>query len=130
MKSIYTTVSNAEFYDVLREDAEAGATNWTISKHARRGDKVLLYVCAPVSAIVAVATVATTPERDDNLQSEWWGHYLADMDDLRMLDQPITRHALRERFPDWGYWKQPRNSVRVPEQYSSAVASLTHEVHA
>jgi hypothetical protein len=117
MKRTFVTVSNAEFYDVLREDSDEGETNWTVSRHARRGDRVLLYICAPISAIVAVATISTDVELNDDPSSEWFGHYMADMHSLRMLAEPITRAALIEWLPSWGYWKQPRNSLQVPEQF-------------
>jgi hypothetical protein len=73
---------------------------------------------------VAIATVATDAEIVDDLSSEWFLHFMADMHSLRMFDKPITRSSLIERFPDWGYWKQPRNSVRVPQQYLSALESM------
>jgi uncharacterized protein YsxB (DUF464 family) len=124
MKNAYTTVSNAAFYEALREDSAEGETNWTINRHARRGDHVIMYVCAPVSAIVATATVATDPEQDDDPASEWFGHYLADMKDLTLLAEPVTRARLVADFPGWGYWKQPRNSVRVPERVLAGLKML------
>jgi hypothetical protein len=30
MRAIYTTITNSDFYDVIREDAAEGETNWTI----------------------------------------------------------------------------------------------------
>jgi hypothetical protein len=124
MKNFYVTVSNPCFYDVLLEDSEQGETNWTISRNARSGDWVLLYICAPVSAIVAVATVATEPVKDDNPSSEWFGHFLADMHSLRMLAEPITRDWMLKHLSSWRYWTQPRNSVCVPEQYRAVINGL------
>ena len=123
-RSTFITVSNAEFYEVLLEDSEQGETNWTISRHARPGDRMLLYICKPISAVVAVCTVATMPEQIDDPTNEWFGSFMADMQSLQMLKEPIERTALIERFPTWGYWKQPRNSVRVPEPYVEQIDSL------
>jgi addiction module HigA family antidote len=54
----FTTITNVGYYYSIIEDAQTGETVWTINKNARSGDTVLLYVCAPVSAIVATATVS------------------------------------------------------------------------
>ena len=124
MKPTHITVTNVEFYEVLRDDAEAGETNWTVNRHARRGHRMLVYVCAPVSAVVAVATLATDATQDEDPASEWFGYFLADMHSLRMLREPLKREYLRAIFPAWGYWKQPRNSVRVPEHFQSRLESL------
>jgi hypothetical protein len=120
----YTTVSNQEYYEVLFEDAQTGETSWTVNRNARAGDRILLYICAPVSAIVATAVVVTEPEKDEDPNSVWFDHWFADMEELRMLPEPITRQMLLEKFPDWGYWTQPRNSVRVPEEYLIALGGL------
>jgi hypothetical protein len=58
----FTTISNQEFHDILLEDAVAGKTNWTVSKYCRPGDRILLYICAPVSAIVATGILARNLE--------------------------------------------------------------------
>ncbi len=116
--ALYTSITNYEYYDTLRADAHDDATtNWTINKAARRGDTVLLYVCAPVSAIVATARVSSTPELCDNPQDPWFGKHFADMDNLRLLNLQIGRHNLLEDVPSWRYWKQPRNSIRVPDEF-------------
>lgn len=128
-KAIYITPSNQDFYELILEDAAAGETNWTISRHARRGDLILLYVCAPISSIVAVATVATDPVQDFDPRSAWIRHWLADMNELRMLKEPIPRTMLLERFPSWGYWKQPRNSVKVPDLYRDDLARIVEVQH-
>lgn len=124
LSATYITVTNAAYYETLLEDSEAGETNWTISRHAKVSDRVLLYVCAPVSAIVAVATVTSAPVREDDPASAWFGHWMTDMHRLRMLEEPITRSALMERFPEWGYWKQPRNSIVIPAPYDSLICEL------
>jgi hypothetical protein len=46
------------------------------------------------------------------------------MENLKLLDIKITRHNLRELFPDWGYWKQPRNSVEVPAIYKAELEKV------
>ena len=119
MRSYWTTVTNLEFYDALRRDAEFdGATNWTISRNARRGDVVFLYVCSPVSAIVAFGFLATDPAQEWDLNSPWYGQWFADISGLTMLEHPMTRTGLLTRFEGWGYWKQPHQSVRIPDKFA------------
>ena len=124
MKSLHITVSNAEFYEALREDAEEELTNWTVNRHCRPGNTMLLYICSPISAIVAVATVSDLPELNDGPSSPWFGQWMVDMEALRMLKEPISRQALLTTFPDWGYWRQPRNSIAVPEMHVDELERL------
>jgi hypothetical protein len=126
-RSLFTTSTNPAYYGSLVEDAAEQVTNWTISRHARPGDDVVLYVTAPISAIVAVATVETEPELCEDPRSEWLGKYFADMHSLRMLARPIERLSLRRAFYEWRYWKQPRQSVRVPDQYVEGLRALLIE---
>jgi len=117
-QAIFTTITNYDYYETLRIDAiEDAVTNWTINKNAKPGDIVLLYVCAPVSAVVATARVATIPALCEDPQSAWFRKHFSDMDDLRLLALQIGRHNLLEDLPSWRYWKQPRNSVRVPDEF-------------
>lgn len=104
---------------MIKEDAEQdAATRWTINRNAERGDLVLLYVCKPTAAIVAIAEVETKPEFCDDPGDPFHRSHYADMINLVMLSEPITRAMLREVFPTWRYWTQPRNSSRVPDQFA------------
>lgn len=124
-RATYVTVSNAGYLEVLREDASAGGeSNWTLSRHARPGDRVLLYLKAPVSAIVAWGGVASIPMREDDPSSPWHGHFMADLHGISMLPRPIERLSLCVAFPDWRYWKQPRQSVRVPGVHEALLLEM------
>lgn len=94
------------------------------NKNAKPGDVVLLYVCAPKSAIVATAIIADIPYLEENINSEFFNTWFAEMNELILLNTSISRHHLREIFPDWGYWKQPRNSVQVKTEYLSELLPL------
>lgn len=124
MSEIFITVSNPGFYQSLVKEPSLFQSNWTITSKARPGDRVLLYITAPISAIVASATISTEPEKDDEPQSPWRGHYISDIEDILIFIRPITRDDLRRCFGRWGYWKQPRNSVRVPQQYRDKMYAL------
>lgn len=128
-RRIFITPSNAEFYACVKEDAASAeaTTNWTISKHARRGDLMLLYICAPVSAIVASAMLSDDPELEENPRAEFFGHHLADMIDVRLLREPITRAEMMSLFPEWRYMRQPRNSVAAPDGLIPELEALLRE---
>jgi hypothetical protein len=121
---IYTTITNSDYYQNLQDDSREGSTAWTINRHAKSGDLVLLYVCAPVSAIVATAIVVDEPEQDLDPNSIWFKSYFAEMENLRMLKEPISRNALLKGFSSWRYWTQPRNSVAVPREYEGEIRRL------
>jgi hypothetical protein len=123
---LYTTVTNPVFYEDLVADSADGETNWSVSRHVRAGDLILLYVTAPVSAIVAAAEASDDAAQDDDPKSPWFGHFFCDMHDLRMLARPVTRAELVTAFPNWGYWRQPRNSIRVPGEFAAALEALLH----
>lgn len=124
MKRIFITVTNPEFYEVLRDDAEGGETNWTVSKHVRAGDLIALYVAHPVCSIVAVGEASTDAEYCDEPGNEWFEHYFIDIHGLRMLTEPVTRARLLEECKGWGWPKMPGVGVRVPDAHLAAVARL------
>jgi hypothetical protein len=124
MKRIFVTVTNPEFYVVLREDVAEGETNWTVSRHVRAGDLIALYVSSPVCAIVAVGEASTGAEHCGDPSNEWFGHYFIDIHGLRMLREPVTRARLKEECEGWGWPKMPGVGVRVPDAYLPTVERL------
>lgn len=127
MQTIYTTITNIDFYQTLIKDSFTGKTEWTINKNAKPGDIVLLYVCSPKSAIVATAIVADIPYQELDLNSMWFRGWFAEMENLKMLNHAISRKELLNYFPDWGYWKQPRNSIAVPKHFETKIKELVYE---
>ena len=116
-RAAFVTPTNHQYYQTIIDDAGECQTNWTLSRHARPGDFILLYVCAPVSAIVAVGVVASKPEEITDPQNPWFGLWQADIEQLELLDIPLLRSFLLEELPDWKYFRMPRNSVRVPDEF-------------
>lgn len=121
---IYTTITNIAYYQALVEDAADGETCWSINKNAKPGDLVLLYVCAPISAVAATAVIADEPFLEESINSEFFGTWFAEMNDLALLKFPLERRWLVERFPAWGYWKQPRSSIAVPQAFEPELRRL------
>lgn len=119
------TVTNAGYVETLREDARAGGeSNWSMTRHARPGDRLLLYAKAPVQGIVAEAFVGSTPVLDEDPSSEWRGQYFADVYGLTVFRTFLPRLEMRSRFYSWRYWKQPRQSVLVPEEFADELLEL------
>jgi hypothetical protein len=112
------TPSNKEYYATVQNDARTEqSTSWTVNKQCRPGDIVLLYVCAPISSVVAYGTIVSIPTVCNDASNPWFGHHFADIEELRLLKIPIERKRMRQQFYDWRYWKQPRQPILVPTQY-------------
>ena len=105
-----------ELEKVARTNDELGW--WTINQSALPGDQVVFYMVRPMSAFVATAVVMTEPWRNDDATSEWYGHYVADMKHVKMLPRFIPLSEARERFPAWGFLRQPRRSILVPSAFA------------
>lgn len=119
------TPTNAEYYETIQADATGEhSTRWTVRKDCAPGDLVLLYVCAPVQAIVAQGRIASKPELCEDLNHPWYGHYFADIEDLQLLKFPITRQVMRAKFWGWRYWKMPRSPVQVPIEHQEVLAEF------
>jgi hypothetical protein len=101
---------------VLEELARSqGADEWTVNREARGGDLALFYLMRPLSAFVAWGVVQRDAARQT--RGRWRGFYIADVAGVQMLARPVPRRELCERFPEWGYLRYPRHSVRVPERF-------------
>ena len=104
----------------LKEIAASGEPDWwTINREALPGDQIAFYMKRPLSQFVAVGVVDTKPQLIKDESDEWFGHYAADVTDIAMLPRPVSIVHARERFPSWGWLRQPRRSTRVPGQIAN-----------
>jgi hypothetical protein len=87
---------------------------WTITKSARRGDRVVFYMIRPMSAFVAIGTADSDARLNEDRNSEWYGHYIAEVRDVEMLPGPVLLARVQDWFPEWDYLRTPRRSARVP----------------
>lgn len=110
--------------DGLRLDAERGETVWTINRRARAGDGALFYMARPVSAIVATGTLVKDPAPCLDPESSWHGRAMAEIAELEMHDPFITLRELKDRIPEWVYWKSPVLSHPVPPQFARRLEYL------
>jgi hypothetical protein len=91
---------------------------WTIDKQAHPGDRVVFYIRRPLSCLVAIGTVISPPRRQTDPSKGWPGRYIADIADVQLLSRPIPVQEIRQRFPNWAYWRQPRAHICVPPQFA------------
>ena len=91
---------------------------WTIDKQAHPGDRVVFYIRRPLSCLVAIGTVISPPRFQDDPFEGWYGRYIADIADVQLLSRPIPVQEIRQRFPNWAYWRQPRAHICVPPQFA------------
>lgn len=94
---------------------------WTIIQSARKGDRVLFYMTQVDKAILVRGRVASETWREEDEREEFHGRYFAEIDELDVLERPITRAELMRRFPKWGYWFQAQAAHRVPDEYAEEV---------
>ncbi len=110
--------------DELKRDAERGETYWTINSKAKKNDYALIYMIAPVSSIVARGVVLTDAERDTDPNNYWYRHFECHISDLEMLANPVPLAEIRRKIPEWGYWKTPIKSTRVPDNLAGKIERL------
>lgn len=88
---------------------------WTINKSAMLGDVMIFYMIGPTSSFVASGTVASELCIVDDPKNEWYGAYAVEMKGIHMLPRFVSIREARERFPNWGFLRQPRRSTMVPD---------------
>jgi hypothetical protein len=109
----------------LQKAADHGSVKfWTVNSKARPRDRVIFYLLAPLSSFVATGTVASPPEFQDKRGDDWYGHYMADIKDIRMLARSFPLTVARTALPEWGWLKYPRRSTRVPSDVAPRLLKL------
>ena len=84
---------------------------WKVPSGAMVGDLVLVYLMAPVSAIVAHATVLQEPVQANAVPDREWGDgWWAELGCFGMVDPPITNAVLRPSLPSWKWPVAPRGA--------------------
>lgn len=81
---------------------------WNLVDRAQKGDMVLLYLQEPVSSFVGVFYVDSdrvpAPEGATRFKKKPWYH----VRDAELLPNgPVSRRALKAKFPDWGFPRHP-----------------------
>lgn len=90
-------VDNNDHTGILAMAEKGGTSRWSSTKTAAVGDRVLLYVVKPYSALIAEAKV---------IKSAWKGgpddwKYLARIGSVNLLPNPLTIKELKKLLPQW-----------------------------
>lgn len=114
---------NGDYSLVHQRAQRGGTTNWSSLKDSRPGDRALIYIQRPHSALIAKADVlakAVKGKPGDYAYRARIGHF-------KLLPNKIGIDALRKRFPKWGWLRQPRGKAIVPAQYADDLWKLIHQ---
>ncbi len=96
MNTFLVLGSDADGKVLLEEVLFAGLTRWTLHKEAAIGDRVLFYITAPTSAVVAMGRVSESPEYQPNPNENWYKHWLGEVSDLELTETTPMRELKAE----------------------------------
>jgi|GEM_PF-4975641 len=113
----FTTLGNVDSNHQQQLASRVGKPKgvyWTVSQHADVGDIVLFYITAPTSAVVAKGIVRSKPipKSHERYKKKHW----ADIDQIMMLESPLKIRFLKEKFPQWGWLRNPMVSCEIPAE--------------
>lgn len=103
------------------------SVHWTINKNAEPGDKAIFYLTAPVPAIVGFGNIALIPRLDE--ESDWKEKNYTEINRIRISSEKnfIANRELKMIFPEWIFWKHPRQSVAAPADLLMPFRELLNE---
>jgi len=114
---------NGDYSRVLRLARRGGTANWSSLKDSRPGDRVLIYIQQPHSALIAKAEVIAEAKKGnpgDYAYRAKTGHF-------ELLPNRVGIQDLKNHFPRWAWLRQPRGKAIVPAQYADRLWKLVHE---
>jgi hypothetical protein len=103
------------------------AGSWTINRHAKKDDRALFYMKAPLSSFFALGRVMADAYYDENEQSDWKGHYMAEIGEIKLFPLPISIKEFRAKIPEWGFLKMPRQSIIVPPDIVAKINTIIND---
>ena len=113
-----------EDYEGLHEMAKDGSTSrWSSTKTAKVGDRVLIYIAKPHSALIAKAEVISPAKKGK--EGDW--QYVAKIGNVELLPNQLTIKQLKTIFPKWGHLKMFRSKCHVPAEYAKQLWDMVHE---
>ena len=108
---------------ILLDEIKVGATVWTMHRHAQNGDRVLFYITAPTSAIVAAGTLCGDVSYQGDESQPWFKHFFGEVRELKSTSE-IKMRVLREVFPEWRALRYFRQNAIVPQQFENLLTEL------
>jgi hypothetical protein len=114
-----------------RKPTRDGYYRWASHKDAKVGDRVLVYMQRPVSALIASGIV--TSLKKDALPGDL-AAYKTDLDDayryraplrqFRMLPKYKSLDELRREFPEWKWIDRPQGKINMTKHYPEFAEKL------
>lgn len=114
---------NGDYSLVHRRAQRGGTTNWSSVKDAQPGDRVLIYIRRPHSALIAKADVLAKAVK--GAPGDY--AYRAKIGRFQLLPIRISIDTLRKRFPGWAWLRLPRGKAIVPARYADKLWKLVHQ---
>lgn len=103
-------------YSRIHRLASAGQSSpsWGCPKKTRAGNRLLIYIIRPESAIIATAVALTDAEPG---KGNW--RYVAKIGRIRILEHPITLEEMHFMFPKWAWLRFPRAYTYLDSKVAS-----------
>ena len=114
---------NADYSLVHRRAQRGGTTHWSSLKDSHPGDRVLIYIQRPNSALIAKAAVLATAVKGKPGDYA----YRAKIGRFELLPNRVGIETLRKRFPGWAWLRLPRGKAIVPARYADKLWKLVHQ---
>jgi hypothetical protein len=115
---------NGDYSRVNRMARRGGTANWSSLRDAQPGDRVLIYIQRPHSALIAEAKVLAEAKKTE---PEHRYPYRARIGRFKLLSNPLDIDALKNAFPRWAWLRYPRSKAIVPPRYADRLWNLVHE---
>lgn len=114
---------NGDYTAIHRLARNGGTASWSSLKDARPGDKALIYVREPHSALIAKTEVLARPVKGQPGDYA----YRARTGRFELHPNRLSIHELRRAFPRWAWLRHPRGKAVVPQQYADRLWELAHQ---
>jgi len=114
---------NGDYWYIHELASNGDTAYWSCLKTSRRGDRVLIYIQKPHSALIAQAEVLSEPDKGEPGDYA----YRADIGNFKLLPNRVDITDLKREFPEWAWLRYPRHCARVPESIAPRLWSLVHE---
>ena len=114
---------NGDYTLVYRLARRGGIANWSSLKDAKPGDRALIYIQQPHSALIAKAHVLAEAKKTKPGDSY---RYRAKTGRFEILPNQVSIRDLKRAFPRWAWLTQPRSKAIVPAQYADRLWKMVH----
>ena len=112
---------NGDYSALHRLARRGGTAKWSGLKESQPGDRVLIYIQRPHSALIAKAEVlAEAVNRPGDYA------YRVKIGHVELLPNPIEIDELKKKFPRWAWLRYPRGKAVVPAEHANQLWKLVH----